>query len=89
MDKNQLARLTAVAGTVALSVLAKMFLPQQPTSLFSFSEPTQPIVKMPMSPEVAKEKAAAIKSLVESDAFKDATNVSKENMLKSLKDLFN
>lgn len=89
MDKNTLLKLSAVAGTVALSVLAKMLLPPQPTSLFSFSEPTSTVIKIPSSPEIAKEKTAAVKNLLESEAFIKALPSMQKEMLKAITDLYN
>lgn len=87
MEKNTILQLAAVGATVALTVVAKIFAPQ-PTSIFGFTEST-PIVKMPDTPEVAAEKAAAIKDLVNSEAFKQALPSAQKQMLQTVKELFN
>ena len=89
MEKNTILQLAAVGATVVLSVATKLFAPQ-PTSIFGFSQPDPTtIVKMPDSAEVAKEKTAAIKELVNSEAFIKALPSAQKQMLQTVKDLFN
>ena len=88
MEKNTILQL-AVAATVVISAVAKALMPQ-PTSLFDFTQrESTPIIKMPDSPEVAVQKAAAIKDLVNSEAFNKALPTAQKQMLTAINELFN
>lgn len=87
MEKNTILQI-AVAGATVLSVVAKLFIPQ-PTSIFGFTQNETPIIKMPDSPEVAAEKTAAVKELVNSEAFTKALPSAQKQMLQTIKDLYN
>lgn len=89
MDKNTALQLTAIGAAALVSVAVKLFAPQ-PTSIFGFSQPEpSPIIKMPDSAEVAKEKSAAVKNLINSEAFVKALPSAQKQMLQGLNDLFN
>ena len=89
MDKNTILQLAAVGATVALAAVVKVLAPQPSVSLFGYSQPSIPSIKMPDSAEVAAEKTAAIKELVNSDAFKQALPSAQKQMLQTVKDIFN
>lgn len=87
MEKNTILQLAAIGATV-ISVVAKILVPP-PTSIFGFASESTPIIKMPDSAEVAAEKTAAVKELVNSEAFTKALPSAQKQMLQTIKDLYN
>ena len=89
MDKETIIKLAVIGGSVALSVLGALRIPQT-VSLFgtSLGTPT-PTLKLPDSAEVAKEKTAAIAELIKSDAFNSALPSAQKKMLEAIKDIYN